>query len=175
MAGLLDRYHRFAAHGRPLATGVVAVGDAWASTNPSAGRGISVGLLHAQLLRDAVRAHLDDPGALAVAWDEMTEEKVTPHYRNQLRSDRARIAEMDAIRHGDPAPQLDEATKRFLVASGRDAVVFRAMLETVSCLALPHEVMARPGMAERVEELGDGEPGRLPGPDRGRLLELLAG
>jgi flavin-dependent dehydrogenase len=175
MAGVLDRYHRFVADGRPLATGVVAVGDAWASTNPSAGRGISVGLLHAQQLRDAVRAHLDDPAALAVAWDEMTEEKITPHYRNQLRADRARIAEMDAIRQGAAPPEPDLMTTRFLVASAKDAVVFRAMLETVSCLALPDEVMARPGMAERVAELGDGQPGRLPGPDRSRLLELLAG
>jgi 2-polyprenyl-6-methoxyphenol hydroxylase-like FAD-dependent oxidoreductase len=175
MAGVLDRYHRFVSDGRPLATGVVAVGDAWASTNPSAGRGISVGLLHAQQLRDAVRAHLDDPGALAVAWDQATEEKVTPHYRNQLRADRARIAEMDAIRKGVAPPEPDLMTTRFLVASAKDAVVFRAMLETVSCLALPDEVMARPGMAERVAELGDGQPGRLPGPDRSRLLELLAG
>jgi 2-polyprenyl-6-methoxyphenol hydroxylase-like FAD-dependent oxidoreductase len=175
MAGVLDRYHRFVAEGRPLATGVVAVGDAWASTNPSAGRGISVGLLHAQLLRNTVRAHLDDPAALAVAFDAGTEAMVTPHYRNQLRADRARIAEMDAIRQGDPPPPLDDDTRRFLVASGRDAVVFRAMLETVSCLALPEEVMVRPGMAERVAQLGDGEPGRLPAPDRNRLLELLAG
>ncbi|MGZ4616941.1 MAG: FAD-dependent oxidoreductase, partial [Actinomycetes bacterium] len=48
MAGILDRYRRFVVDGRPVATGLAAVGDAWACTNPSAGRGLSVGLIHAQ-------------------------------------------------------------------------------------------------------------------------------
>ena len=56
MAGVLDRYRRFVVDGRPVATGVVAVGDAWACTNPSAGRGITVGLIHAQGLRHVVRS-----------------------------------------------------------------------------------------------------------------------
>ena len=37
-------------------TGFAAVGDAWACTNPSAGRGLSVGIVHAQLLRKTARA-----------------------------------------------------------------------------------------------------------------------
>ena len=37
---------------RPVVTGLVAVGDAWACTNPSLGRGISIGALHARVLRD---------------------------------------------------------------------------------------------------------------------------
>jgi 2-polyprenyl-6-methoxyphenol hydroxylase-like FAD-dependent oxidoreductase len=175
MAGVLDRYHRFAHDGRPLATGVVAVGDAWASTNPSAGRGISVGLMHAQLLRSVVREHLADPAALAARWDEATEQVVTPHYRHQLAADRARIAEIDALRVGTPPPPGDPTTNAFLVAAGKDAEVFRAMVETMTCLALPHEVMARPGIAARVAELGRGEPGRLPAPSREQLLGLLAG
>jgi len=48
-------------------TGFAAVGDAWACTNPSAGRGLSLGLVHAQELRNAVREHLDDPAAFAAA------------------------------------------------------------------------------------------------------------
>ena len=61
MASILDKYRRFVVDDQPIATGVAAVGDAWACTNPSAGRGISVGLFHAQCLRDATRAGLDDP------------------------------------------------------------------------------------------------------------------
>src|SRR5204862_7701494 len=65
MGGVLDRYRRFVVEGRPIVTGYAAVGDAWACTNPSAGRGISVGMIHAQLLRRAAREHLDDPGRFA--------------------------------------------------------------------------------------------------------------
>ena len=56
MSGVVDRYRRFVVEGTPVATGLVAVADAWACTNPSAGRGLTVGLLHAVRLRDALRA-----------------------------------------------------------------------------------------------------------------------
>lgn len=72
MAGSLDRYHRFLIDGRPVATGVASVGDAWACTNPSAGRGMTVGLIHARRLRDVVASGLQDPVSFAHAWDEVT-------------------------------------------------------------------------------------------------------
>jgi 2-polyprenyl-6-methoxyphenol hydroxylase-like FAD-dependent oxidoreductase len=78
MAGVLDRYRRFAVGGRPVVTGLAAVGDAWACTNPSAGRGLSVGIVHAQLLRRTVRRHLGDPAGFARAWDEDTEQPAAP-------------------------------------------------------------------------------------------------
>lgn len=78
MAGILDRYHRYVVDGRPIVTGVAAVGDSWACTNPSAGRGITVGLIHAQALRNVVRSTLGDPEGLARAWDAATETEVAP-------------------------------------------------------------------------------------------------
>jgi flavin-dependent dehydrogenase len=92
MAGILDRYRRFVVEDRPVATGVVAVGDAWACTNPSAGRGLSVGILHAQRLRDVVREGLDDPAVVVRRFDAVTESDVTPFFRNQIAEDRTRIA-----------------------------------------------------------------------------------
>ena len=50
MSGIVDRYRRFVVDGSPVATGFVALADAWACTNPSAGRGLTVGFLHAALL-----------------------------------------------------------------------------------------------------------------------------
>ncbi|MDT7539319.1 MAG: hypothetical protein QOI82_2904 [Actinomycetota bacterium] len=175
MAGVIDRYRRFWADDRPLVTGFVAVGDAWASTNPSAGRGISVGLVHAQTLRRVVRAHLDAPGGLAAAFDAETAENVEPYYRRQLAFDEMRLAEMKALRAGEPAPPPDPFLTRFEVASLKDPDVFRARIETMTCLDVPARVFARPGLMDRIEELGDGDPIRLPGPDREQLLALLAG
>ncbi|HEY1319667.1 MAG TPA: FAD-dependent oxidoreductase, partial [Streptosporangiaceae bacterium] len=65
MAGLEDRHRRLVIDGVPVATGVVAVGDAWACTNPSLGRGASIGLLHACALRDVLR----DVGAGDISGD----------------------------------------------------------------------------------------------------------
>lgn len=175
MAGVLDCYRRFVTDGRPVATGFAAVGDAWACTNPSAGRGLSVGLLHAQQLRRVVREHLADPLDFALAWDAATEECVTPYYRHQLANDRQRVAEMRALRDGIEPPAPDLTMRRLLVASAQDADVFRAMLDMIGCLALPAEVLARPAIAERLDALGDGDPRPLPGPDREQVLALLAG
>jgi flavin-dependent dehydrogenase len=175
MAGILDRYRRFVADGRPVVTGFAVVGDAWACTNPSEGRGLSVGLIHAQLLRDTVRTHLNDPAGFALAWDAATEENVAPYYRNQIAADRARIAEMHALREGLAPPAASGQGARFAVAAMYDIDVFRAFLETRGCLALPAEVLARPGLGEKVEQLGGSEPPRVPGPDRAQLLQLLAG
>lgn len=73
MAAVHDRHRTFWVDGAPVATGVMAVGDAWACTNPSVGRGASIGLLHAVALRDVLRdGPVDDPLALARCWEEVT-------------------------------------------------------------------------------------------------------
>jgi len=178
MAGILDRYRRFVVDGEPVATGLAAVGDSWACTNPSAGRGLSVGLLHAQRLRDVVRSSLRDPRGFAMEWDAVTEAELAPWYWNQVAADQARLEQIAAVREGraetvntiPPLPPEFEAAAR---AMFHDADVLRAVFETVGCLALPQEVFARPGLWEKVEAAA-GEPLALPGPSRRDLLDLLA-
>lgn len=180
MGGVIDQYRRLIVDGQPVATGVVPVGDASSCTNPSVGRGISFGLIYAELLRDAVRAHLDgSPRAFSEAFDAMTEREVTPWYRATVAGDRARLAQIDALRAGlePPRPSDPDEVLRasFLIAMAKDADVFRAFTEVVACLALPGEVLARPGMADRVLALAEGsEPQPPPGPSREQVLRLLA-
>ena len=84
----------------------------WACTNPSAGRGLSVGLLHAQVLRNVARRHINDPGAFSREYDAETESQVGPFYRNQIAADRARIAEMSALEEGMRRQWSAPGTKR---------------------------------------------------------------
>ncbi|MGY1633362.1 NAD(P)/FAD-dependent oxidoreductase [Geodermatophilus sp. SYSU D01186] len=175
MAGVLDCYRRLVVDDEPVVTGYAPVGDAWACTNPSAGRGLSVGMVHAQQLRTAVREHLADPVDLVRAFDEATEREVTPFFRNQVAADRVRIAEMDAIREGREPPPLDPVRARLLAAAMYDADAYRAVMETITCLALPEQALARPGLRERLEAYADAPVPAAPGPDRALLLELLAG
>ena len=56
----------------PIATGIVPVGDAWACTNPSSGRGITFGLLHALHTVEALDAHRGDPLAQSLGWHGVT-------------------------------------------------------------------------------------------------------
>jgi len=174
MAGILDRYRRFVVDGRPVATGLAAVGDAWACTNPSAGRGVSVGIVHAQLLRWTVRGYLDDPAGFARAWDEGTERTVAPFYRNQIKADRARLAEMTALREGRPWSPAGSIMNRLAAAARQDADLFRALLETMMCLALPQAVIERPGIRDKIEQSDHRVSRPAPGPDRRELLRLLA-
>ena len=173
MAGILDRYRRFVIDGRPVVTGYAAVGDAWACTNPSAGRGLNVGMVHAQLLRRVVRDHVGDPAGLVQAWDESTDQHVAPFYWNQISADRARLAEMTALREGRAWTPEDSAMSRPAAAAPYDADLFRPLIETITCLALPQEVINRPGIRAKIEQSGR-QASPAPGPDRQQLLSLLA-
>ena len=72
MSGVVDSTRRFVVDGTPVAKGILTVADAHSCTNPSIGRGITIGLRHTVVARDAVRVHLDDPVALALAFDAAT-------------------------------------------------------------------------------------------------------
>jgi hypothetical protein len=178
MAKIEDRHRAFVADGVPVATGVVPLGDSWACTNPSVGRGASIGLLHACELRDTLRRVAPvDALAFATAWHEATAERVEPYFRDTLAFDRHRLAEVEAQIAGvvyetdDPAWLLGQALAR---ATAKDPELLRGYLEIVSLLARGSDVLARPGVAERALELGaEGEP--FPGPTRSELLALVGG
>jgi 2-polyprenyl-6-methoxyphenol hydroxylase-like FAD-dependent oxidoreductase len=178
MGGVVDRYRRFARDGEPVATGVLSIADASACTNPSLGRGLSLGLMHAAHLRDFVRYHAEHPRELAEVWDAVTEAELTPWYRSTVREDRARRGQLEARREGlapSPPPDRDSALCAALFVAGmHDPDVFRALVETRVCLATPEEVVARPGMAERILELSARGVSMPPGPDRAQLLAALA-
>jgi len=173
MAGILDRHHRFVVDGEPVATGYLAVGDAWACTNPSAGRGISVGIVQAQLLRDAVDSYIDDPREMALSYDKASEDEAAPFFWNQLRADEQRFVEMDALRHGKEPPPPNAAEAWLRRGAMVDADLFRAMMEIVHCMAFPQEVMARPEVQARLAQVPQQPPPPLPGPDREAPLQLV--
>jgi 2-polyprenyl-6-methoxyphenol hydroxylase-like FAD-dependent oxidoreductase len=180
MAGTIDRYRRFVLDGSPVATGIISVGDSWACTNPSLGRGISMGLMHALGTAEVVQGYLDDPFKLALSHDSMTETRVTPWYRDTIEIDRKRIAGVNAIIQGRPEPEQPanpraQIARALSVAMMYDADIYRAAAEMRSVLALPQEVMARPGMVDHIMEVaGAHEAMNLPGPSREELLSMLA-
>jgi len=181
MSGTVDRYRRFVVDGKPVITGMIAVADAWACTNPSAGRGISLGLAHAVRLRDTIRETAGHPIELAHTFHEITEAELTPWYTSQIRTDRSRYQAMDALRQGHqpPPPASDDYTQRerlFWQAMPFDPDLFRAGMEIVAALTLPQDVYSRPDLMDRaaaiVEELPHDGPS-IPGPTRADLLAAV--
>ncbi len=100
MAKIEDRHRSFMVDGRPVATGMVALADSWACTNPSVGRGISIGTMHAVGLRDVLHDMPDDPVSLQQRWQDVTTTTVEPWYRSTLAFDEGRLAEVDALARG---------------------------------------------------------------------------
>jgi hypothetical protein len=122
-----------------------------------------------------VRAAAGDPVALVSDFDQRTEAAVTPYYRSQVALDRARTAEMAALRQGTEPPPPDPARAGWMAGLGRDPVLFRAIQEVGACLAHAQEVMERPGFRERALSFADGPAPAVPGPDREHLLRIAAG
>lgn len=178
MAGIEDRSRRYVLDGMPVATGVVPVADSWACSNPSVGRGASIGLLHAVALRDLVRdGPLDDPSAFARAWDEATESVVGPWYRETLWADRHRLGEIDAVLAGRPYEPDDhryELFKALGFGATVDPGLLRLSVRNGLLLATLDEIVEQVG-ADRLLAIGGGWREASPvGPDRNELVKVVA-
>lgn len=178
MAKIPDRRRYFVVDGMPVATGVIAVGDSWACTNPSLGRGITIGLLHAVALRDLLRTDVaGDPRKLALAWEDVTDATVTPWYEATVAFDRHRLAEIHAQIAEEPYEPGDptwDITKALMHAATLDGDVLRGFLHFAGMLRTADEMMAEPGFLDKVIDVGAGwRDAPATGPSRAALLELV--
>jgi len=179
MAKIEDRHRSFSVDGTPVATGVVAVADAWACTNPSVGRGATLALLHVLALRDTLgEVDLDDPVSFHAAWEDVTATELEPWFRDTLTGDRHRLAEVDGEIRGEPYRPDDwgwDAMQSLRVAAGQDGDCLRALLDIASVMRTADEVLADPGLMKRVSALGSGWREAPPlGPDRAELLSIVS-
>ena len=166
MSGTLDRYRRFVVERRPVATGLFAVADAWSCTNPSAGRGLTVGFKHAVRLRDVLHPGDSDPYALAEEFHEITQTEIAPWYWSQIAADRTRIAEIKALREGrQPPPPADELA-RLIVDLRRftpvDPDIARANLEYIGTLTPIQEIADRPDLRDKLTAVNQSITTRTP-------------
>jgi 2-polyprenyl-6-methoxyphenol hydroxylase-like FAD-dependent oxidoreductase len=178
MAKIEDRHRAFVVDGQPVATNLFAVGDSWAATNPSVGRGMTIGALHAAALRETMRDPAKDPLELAQQWESATQASVEPWYRGTLAFDSARLEEIHCGLEGRafvPDPQY-EITLALMSAAGKAPDTFRAAMKIVGMLETPEEMLAEPGIFERIVELGGGWREEVPvGPSREELLAAVNG
>jgi 2-polyprenyl-6-methoxyphenol hydroxylase-like FAD-dependent oxidoreductase len=169
MAGLADRRRTY------RTPGVVAVGDAAYCTNPSLGRGASIGLRHVRLLRDVLRETGTDDVERRFA--DRCAEVVEPLYRSTLWFDRHRIAEIDADVAGVPYAPADERwaiSRKVYTAALTDPDAARAQLRLGTLLEPADEVLADRALVGRTLAVADGQSRYpLPGPDRAELLSTL--
>ena len=192
MASLRNTRRFLVEDGRPVARGVLAVGDSSIHTNPLYGRGCTFALVHAYLLADALRAHGDDPTAAALALEEATVREIVPWYELSRGQDRdalevARLYE--AGREPDSTPEPDggvvdpKAYMRSLLRHGlipalrSDPDVSRAFFRSFNLLVPPGDVMKDPKVLGVVlahyQQRADRVETPL-GPNRAGMVETLA-
>jgi 2-polyprenyl-6-methoxyphenol hydroxylase-like FAD-dependent oxidoreductase len=183
MSAIPDRRREFIVDGKPVATGIVAVADAWAATNPMRGRGVSMGFMHLQCMVDAV-AKLDDPVAFAHAVEEATAVELVPAYEGTVDLDRSmrgaferevegRPAEAST---GEPDPMAAIQTNFFSMV-GQDADAWRGMMKIVNLLDTPMNVVATEPLFSKVlaYEGEASDPMAGEGPSRQEIVEIATG
>ena len=172
IAGIEDRWRRYVVDGAPVAPGAVSVADAWAATNPTLGRGITLGAHHAVALRDVLRTvGADDADVVVRAFDDVTEERFTPWYRATVWHDRHRLAELDDAIAGEERT-IDrewEAYRRFEAATMGDPMLLDRMLGGLHLRETPLDIVRDPAVLARLDELGAKVP-PAEGPTRAEVL-----
>ena len=118
MGGVLDRRRSLNGNGAGPALGVLSLGDAWACTNPAMGRGMTLGLAHAALLRRVVRECGDRPAELAARFAADTERELAPWYESTVAVDRSRWRRSTRCAPGACSPRRRTSTPASAPRSG---------------------------------------------------------
>ncbi|MCU1392508.1 MAG: putative epoxidase [Ilumatobacteraceae bacterium] len=189
MAGLLNRWRDFVVDGVPVATGLIAVGDAVLCTNPLYGRGCTTAFWGASLLTDALDAHRDDLDAAAVSYDTALRRDIRPWYRASVDQDNeARRVSTAVLAGADPDADADDARTfmRGVLRDGlfpavrSDQVVARAFMRSLNLLSSPDAIVKDADVGARVLAVWQDRDNRPPlppvGPKRREdFVELLPG
>lgn len=188
MAGLLNRWRDYVVDGEPVATGVVAVGDAVLCTNPLYGRGCSTAFWGAHLLADAIAACEGDVRDIALAYDASLRSEILPWYRSGVEQD-AEARRVAAAHLAGIDPDADTTDPRtfmravfrdgLLPAMRTDAVVMRAFFRSFNLLTAPDALAKDADVGARVFAVWQDRENRPPEPrlgpaHRADLLALIA-
>jgi 2-polyprenyl-6-methoxyphenol hydroxylase-like FAD-dependent oxidoreductase len=180
MTGLVNRHRRYTdAEGNPSVIGLIACGDAHTCTNPAYGRGMSLALLQATFIADALVAH-DDLESVARQYEAESTRLVEPWYHYSVRSDRMRRSLLDPISH--PASPEDNAESGgfnligMLARCSDNVELIRAAIRVIHLLEPPQTLIDR--LPEIEAEIAAAPPERRQPPPTGRPQptrdELLA-
>ena len=160
----------------------MAVADAWACTNPSCGRGVSIGMLHAGS-PSAVGSRevgLCDAYQFAEAFQQATTDEVEPWFALSRFDSRHRLAEIDAgileARCTTRTTKGGSLTRRSRRPPPSTRIAFKWLFGP-RCWLTPQNTPSRP-TAWSTASWPSGGTGRdrpLPAPDRDHLIALANG
>lgn len=156
--------------GGPLLSGLVAAGDAVATTTPNFGRGVTMALMQAEQLLAGIDTFGSDLDTLRDSFDDWCAETIAPWVRDHIDMDSTRLA-----RWGGAALDLERPLPSDLVlaAASQDPGIARAMQPYLAMDAGPGSLDPLQGAARRVFETG-WRPAYDEGPTRDELARIVS-
>jgi 2-polyprenyl-6-methoxyphenol hydroxylase-like FAD-dependent oxidoreductase len=177
--GGLDNSWRLPSPDGPLVTGFFGIGDSVCTTNPSYGRGVSLGLSHAMVLADLLAESAEPNQQQAMEFLTRSTQLMRPWLEEAIANDRGRAAMWQATLDGQPPSRPPAGMVTFgaaVAASTRDAEVWRRVANVMMMLAPPAALYADPEIGARIGRvLSEGPPPQLPGASRAELVAAVTG
>ncbi len=180
MGQLRNTLRRFVADGRPIASGVVAIGDSLCHTNPRYAWGLSLSILQGFVLADLVERHGKDSESLATAFDAAVHPWARAAFDVATATDneRKRYWSGEPIDFTTPSDGLQLFLLMILpMAGNKDAVIFRKAVRRLMLLDNPQDIEKDLELLERGADLVEGimasASPRPQGPPRDELIELV--
>ncbi|WP_250005395.1 FAD-dependent monooxygenase [Actinoplanes sp. M2I2] len=156
------------ARGRVGLPGLLHVGDAVGTTNPSAGRGIAIALGQAVALLSLLDGCPGDPAAVALAFDDWCTAQVRPWYDDHVHWD------ADLLRRwagGDVDVTRRLPSDLIMEAAEADPSLWRVVGPYLAMAALP-AILDEVEPRARAIFAGGWRPAAHPGPTRDELAEI---
>ncbi len=135
MGGLINRIRRY-----PRLDGFFAIGDSHTCTNPLYGRGSSLAVLQAVLVRDALEGGED--------YEAASQRRVEPWYEMSLLTDKPEAANLSGF-------DL-QSMRRATVSDDPEVAV--QMTRMMSLLTTPTELFSDPALVARLQAAGEPKP-----------------
>ncbi|MDP9224451.1 MAG: FAD-dependent oxidoreductase [Actinomycetota bacterium] len=180
MGQLQNTFKQFVREGHPVASGVIAVGDARCHTNPRYAWGLSLAAAQGFLVADLVPEYGDDPESLALAFNAAADPWAATAFRTSVATDneRKRYWSGEPIDFRTPSDGLQLFLLMvFPLAGMRDPDIFRKAVRRLTLLDDPQEIESDRELLDRaaaiVDELFAASPPPPAGPARNELIEIL--
>ncbi len=156
MSRIENRRRRITTIDGPSAGGIVAIGDAALHTNPTLGRGISMGLMHAQQLAKVADTAPDDPVGFVQTFSTWTDDHLGVWYDSQVAADATTLDRLAAGIRGERFEPPDTPASRFATAAfqcaAHDEIVGVAVAKMAHLFAPPAEAFGEAQVISRVND-----------------------
>ena len=156
MSRIENRRRRITTSDGPIVGGLVVIGDAALHTNPTLGRGVSMGLMHAQHLAEVAHLAPDDPVGFVEAFSAWTDDHLGVWYDTQVAADATALDRLAAGIRGERYEPVETPASRFAAAAfacaSHDEVVGVAVAKMAHLFSPPAEALGEAVVASRIND-----------------------